>query len=139
MDSNEFIILLFNRMAGVPKHDVAIFVQEELIPGVMGEVYNLPPYYEFHVSFDHATIRNPLIEAKIRQLYDLQPGDMIRIIPGEIYNNLIKYEICRMIGPGNFQAVIRPRKAGGRRRSTRKTKRRTTRRLKRKRVYYSTL
>lgn len=123
-------------MAGVPKHDVAIFVQEELIPGVMGEVYNLPPYYEFHVSFDHATIRSPLIEAKIHQLYDLQPGDMIRIIPGEIYNNLIKYEIYRMIGPGNFQAVIRPRKAGGRRRSTRKTKRNrraTTRRLKPKR------
>jgi hypothetical protein len=48
MGSRRFIIQRFNRMAGVPKHDVAIFVQEELLPGVMGEVYNL--FYYFYAT-----------------------------------------------------------------------------------------
>jgi hypothetical protein len=122
-------------MAAVAPHDVAIYVQNELVPGVMGEVHRDRAHnYNVSVTFNHAMVRSPLIEAKIRELYDLQGVDRVRIIPGEVYDNLIKYEIYRIRGPGNFQAVVRPKKpVGGKRSSTRKTKRRTTRRLKPKR------
>lgn len=113
--------------ADIAPHDVAIYVQNELLPGVMGQVEKMPPDFSISLTITHRGLRNRLIEAKIRQLYNLQPGDGIRIIPGEIHNNLIKYEIY---DSANLQAVHRPKKAGGRRRSTRRTKRRSTRRLK---------
>jgi hypothetical protein len=138
MDSSEYIIQQFNRMAAVAPHDVAVYVEDELLPGVMGEVERKPPHFFISMTETHRGIRDPLIRAKIRELYDLQPGDMMR--PIDLYDNLIKYEIYQVIGPRQFQPVIRRRKAGGgRRRPTRKAKRRATRRLKSKRVYYSTL
>lgn len=137
MDSSEYIIQRFNRMAAVAPHDVAVYVQDELLPGVMGEVERKPPHFFISMTATHLGIRDRLIEAKIRELYDLQPRDRMR--PIDLYDNLIKYEIYQIIGPRQFQPVIRRRKAaGGKRRSTRKTKR-PTRRLKSKRVYYSTL
>jgi len=129
MDSRGFIILLFNRMAAVAPHDVAVYVEDELVPGVMGEVERKPPHFFISMTETHRGIRERLIKDKIRELYDLQPGDRIRSI--DLYDNLIKYEIYQIIGPRQFQPVIRRRKAGGgRRRSTRK---RPTRRLKPKR------
>ena len=147
MGSSEFIILLFNRMAVAP-HLVRIFIQGELLPGIMGEVHRKYDGDNVTITINHAINISPLIEAKIRELYNLQAGDYIRII--EVYDNQINYEIYRIRGPGNFQAVVRPKNPGiamanalearlraigppphgGKRRSTRKTKRRSTRRLK---------
>jgi hypothetical protein len=131
MGSSEYIIQRFNRMAAVAPHDVPIFIQDEILPGVMGEVERKAPDFLVNITMNHFTVRDRLIKDKIHELYDLQPGDKIRSI--EIYDNLIKYEICYIIGRGQYQPVIRPKKvAGGKRRSTRKTKRkrRSTRRLK---------
>lgn len=173
MVSNEFIILLFNRMAAAPAfvpgpvHLVPVFLQDEVLPDVWGEVRQTGPY-TVSMTPEHYRLRSPLIRAKIRELYQLEDGDDIRINPGNVYDNLIKYEIFHRFDPGAGEAVVRPKKPvgevmarnllarlnalgpphpavqrwppprGGKRRSTRKTKRRPTRKLKRKRVYYST-
>jgi hypothetical protein len=136
MDSSEFIILLFNRMREIiAPHDVAIFFQDKVLPGVMGQVEKKPRDDNISLTLTHRGLRNRLIEAKIRELYRLEDGDMIRVTPGEIHDNLIKYEVYREIGAGNLQAVHRDEKqqVAGRRRSTGKIKRkrRSTRRLKR--------
>jgi hypothetical protein len=125
-------------MADVAPHDVAVYVQDELLPGVMGEVQRNAPDFNVMMTVNHLANRHLLINNRIRAFYDLQPGDVAR--PTEIYDNLIKYEIYHRVGPGDYQVIVRPRRAaGGKRRSTRKAKRRATRRLKSKRIYYSTL
>ena len=109
--------------------DVPIFFQDEQLPGVMGQVRTNP---FTGLSIEHVMDRHPLIEAKIRELYDLEPRDRVRSVPGEVHENLIKYEVYQARAPGNVQVFIRPKKAVGGRRKTRRSKRkaRQTRRLK---------
>ena len=120
----------------VARLDVPVFFQGEQLPGVMGEVTKGDEYRSAMLTINHAENRLPLIKDKIAELYNIQPGDMLRIksenAVQQIHDNLIKYELYRLTDGGIFEAVVRPRKrAGGKRRPTRKTKRRSTRRLKR--------
>ena len=121
-------------MAAAP-HDVPVFFQGEQLPEVMGEVImgNDGAYVLTTNHYDH---RVDAIKSKIRELYTLKPDD--NIVPTKIDSTRIDYEIFAFVNHANrstefwLKRFNRPKKmAGGKRRSTRKTKRRSTRRLKR--------